>query len=532
MTSRQSLGLGLLGFGFLLALGAGCGSSTSGGGTTGGTTSTTTAGQGGGTTTSSTSSTTHSGKGGAGGQGTGGHGTGGGTGGAGGAAAGNHDFGTALDITVNGQQPTAGTLADAATKDFYKFSGKAGDRLTFITRAQGLVQGNTGDDNTIIDTVITLYDANKTAIAQDDDAWPRFGRDSQLFTILPADGEYYVSVEDCNSAFGGQNCAPANGLQTFDYQLDVATTDKLVAPEVWAGASQDGTTAKAVSVAYAVPQGQKPGNYGLYIFDGAFKAAGETHVFSFTPPKDTVVDASQRARAELWVQPISAKNGDGSTANVKVWVADSAAPQTMIAMVDQNNYSDGDNQTNGPIDLSVPVTLDHQYFVFVQSTAAKSTPATDFYFAEHFVGSFHYGQLEAEKAQGANDTVATAETLTTPAQATPGAFFVDGDILKAGQGGDVDVYAMDVPAGSNKVDLFCSAQRAGSGLRSLQVSVLGTDGKTGMASGTEAAGTDMNVIGKTVPGGTTKAYLQVAADSQDANVTGTYYHCTVVFSKQ
>lgn len=524
--SRQSLGLGLLVSGFLLAMG-GCGSSSTPATTTGGGTTT---GQGGGTTSTTTStSSTNTGTGGTGtgGGGTAGGGTaGGGTGGAGGAA-GNHDFASATPVDVNAQTATAAALVDATTKDFYKFTGKAGDRLTFIVKAQGLVANNTGNDDTIIDPVVTLWDSQQNQIAQDDDAWPRFGRDPQLFTILPADGDYYVSIEDCGSAFGPNNCAPPDGILTFDYELNVVTTDKLNAPEVWAGSSQDGTTAKAVPIAYAVPSGGTPGGYGIYILDGAFKAAGETHVFSFTPPKDTTVDPTQRPHAELWVQPISSNNGDGSTANVNVWIVDSLDLATTIASVDQKNYSDGDSQTSAPIAMSVPVELEHEYFVFMQSEASPAVPATDFYFAEHYVGGFYYGQLEANP--DANDDLAKPETLTTPANATAGAYFVDGDISKAGT--DVDNYELTVPADANTVSLYCSAQRAGSGLRGFQATVLGADGKTILANATEVANAEMSASQKKVAVGTTKAFLQVSAATQDAAVAGTFYHCTVVFSK-
>jgi hypothetical protein len=527
MTSRHSLGLGLLLSGFVLALGSGCSSSSSSSSTTGGSSTTTATGTGGGTTTSTTSTTntttttTQTGAGG----GTGG----GGTGGAGGGAGDNHDFAGAIPVDVNAANGTAATLVDAMTKDFYKFSGKKGDRLTFVARAQSLVQGGTGDDNTIVDTVVTVYDSKQQPIAQDDDAWPRFGRDAQLFTILPEDGDYYVSVEDCNSALGPNHCAPADGIQTFDYELDIYTTDKLAAPEAWAGSGQDGTPAKAVEVTYKVPQGGKAGAYGISIIDGSFGAKGETHVFSFTPPKDATVDASQRPHAELWVQPISSTNGDGSTSNVNVWVVDSANANTVIAKVQQKNYSDGDNASNGPIAMSVPVTLGNTYYLYVQSDAAQSNPTTDFYFAETYVGSFYYGTAEA--SPDANDDIAKAEALSTPANVDPGSYFIDGDISKAGT--DVDNYEMEVPADADQVSLYCSAERAGSGLRGFTASILGADMKTVITTGTEAADADFAEAGKSITAGANaKAYLVVKADQQDAAVAGTYYHCSVFFNKK
>src|SRR5262249_4131715 len=141
------------------------------------------------------------------------------------------------------------------------------------------------DEENIIDTVVTLYDSNKNVIAQDDDAWPRLNTDSALFTVLPATGQYYFSVEDCSSAFGtNAGCAPVGQVTDFIYQVFVADVDKLNHPEVYAGTGQDGTTSKAVTVPYAV-QDTMTGDYGFYILDGdAFDMNGSTHVFSFTVP--------------------------------------------------------------------------------------------------------------------------------------------------------------------------------------------------------------------------------------------------------
>ena len=111
---------------------------------------------------------------------------------------------------------------------------------------------------------------------------------------------------------------------------------------------------------------------------------------------------------------------------VKGTIADAGK---VIAKVEQKNYSDGDNATNGPIDLSVPVTLGNTYYLYVQSDAAKSAPATDFYFAEHYAGTFYYGT--AETLPDDNGEVAKAQALATPANATAGYFFVDN--LQLGQ---------------------------------------------------------------------------------------------------
>ena len=527
MRSKHFLGLCLVGsFAAMALVGTGCGggttstSSSGGGGEASGgagptttTSSTTTTGSH--TTTSTTTSTTT------------GSNTSSSTGAGG--ATGNHDFASAISIDANSMANTTGALVDAdTTSDYYKFTGTKGERITAVVNAQGLAMGMPlGDDNTVIDAVVTIYDSAKKQIAQNDDAWPRSGRDPQAFTVLPADGDYYVEVNDCNTAFPGGGCAPTTNIVTFNYELFVADVDKLNAPEVNEGAEPNDDTLKAVKATYTVPSGGKAGNYSFSTIDGTFQTATDVDVYQLSIPADTVFDANQRAHAEFWAQPITPNNGTGASANAKLWVVDSDDITKHVAEVDQANYSDGDNQTNGPIDMSVPVVAGHKYFLFVQHGAGASVPLQDFYFIKHFIGTFYYGQLE--KSPDVNDTLLTAEKLTTPAMIAAGNYFVDGNLSTAL---DVDYYTMDVATGAVSATLFCDAQRSGSGLRNAKFSLLTTDGSALGAGNvlSELPNKDIFIGGMTpvmIPAGTAKVILKVEAASQDPLVTGNFYHCSV-----
>jgi Bacterial pre-peptidase C-terminal domain len=428
---------------------------------------------------------------------------------------------------------TTGTLVDAdTTSDYYSFTGTKGERITAAVTAQGLVMGSPqGDDSSIIDAVITIYDASKKQIAQDDDPWPRTGRDPQVFTVLPADGTYYLVVNDCNTAFPFGGCSPANLVFTFDYTLFVADVDQLTSPEANQGAEPNDTAnAMSPQIGYVLPPMALPGQYGLYTVDGDFASAADVDVFSFTPPVDTAVSAGQRAHAEFWFQPVGTNNGDGSTSNAKAWIVDSADVTKHLSEIDQSNYSDGDNPNNGPADLTFPVVLNHQYYLFVQHQSLVSKPTSDFYFARHFVGSFSYGQLEASPDN--NNSLATAEKLFTPGMVTPGNFFVDGNISSPGMNGDIDYYTMDVPAGLTQALLFCDAQRQGSGLRNAKFELLNVMGNPLGPSNILSELPNMEVyLGGispvTLPANTTKILLRVSAGSQDPNVTGTFYRCSI-----
>lgn len=435
----------------------------------------------------------------------------------------NHDFATATEIAINGD-PTESALVDTATRDFFKFTGKAGERLLIGVLAQGLDRTGSGFDGTLVDPVVTLFDASKNQIAQNDDDWPNESLDPRLFTMLPADGDYYVTVEDCHAAF--QDFCGQDNVSTFDYDLLIADLDKLLFPDVVEAMEPNEIDTAGRVIPYKVPMGSKPGNYGFYIINGTFADSKDIDAFSLTIPADTKVAASQRAHASFWLQPTS-KNGDGATSNAKVWMVDAMdVAKPVIALADQTNYSPSD--TSLPLELSVPVEPGHQYYVFVQHAEGASTLATDFYFMTHFIGSYEPETLE--KSPDANDTIATAEPVTTISGFTPGQYFFDGNISVAGT--DVDHYSMSVTPDAKKALLLCDAQRSGSGLRSAKFSLLKADGSPlgANSSVTEVANADAALLGDKavpIPPGETKVILKVEAASQDPAVTGTYYHCHV-----
>lgn len=456
--------------------------------------------------------------------------------------AGSGGFASAAVITVDDPSgPTAGTLTAPTVPDFYRFTGKAGDRLVIDALAQP--DPTNPKDPTVIDTIVTLLDATRTVIAQNDDVWPGRTSDSQLFAMLPEDGEYYVVVGDCNSVFA-RGCNNPSRITTLDYQIIVLN---LAALDINAGTAQDGTTSHAVPIPYRLVTTSRPGVFRYNTIDGQFKSATDTHVFSFTPPLDTLADPAGRPRAEFWLQPIGWKNGDGSTANVKIWVTDSTGT-TILSRADQRNYSDADSAPNGPLDLSVPVTYGQTYLLFVQNTATTSNPVTDYYFTQHYVGTLWFGPKEAEgvTATGANDTPATAEQLATPRGAPAGGFFVDGNL----PGTDVDVFAIEPDSNANFVDLVCDVARTGSGLVGFKVDVLGPDGATVLGTvGPEAVpakvefatvaqtsislatlkGTSLDA-GAGDAGATpaAKFFVKMSAASHDPTNTGTYYRCSLI----
>ena len=126
-----------------------------------------------------------------------------------------------------------------------------------------------------------------------------------------------------------------------------------------------------------------------------------------------------------------------------------------------------------------------------------------------------------------NDTFDKAQALTSPAMLTN--FYVDGDLSPAG---DVDFYSFDT-TGKTKVSLACDAQRAGSGLRNAKFTLTDTSGNVlvaGKSVLSELPDQDVALIGTTavtLPANTKTVLLKVEG-TQDATVTGSFYHCSII----
>lgn len=92
-------------------------------------------------------------------------------------------------ITVNGTL----TLAD---RDFYRVSGKAGERRVFEVEARRC--------GSAIDPVLEIYDAKGQLLARNEDA-PGIGVDSRIDFTFPHEGDYFVEVHDARFSQQGQN---------------------------------------------------------------------------------------------------------------------------------------------------------------------------------------------------------------------------------------------------------------------------------------------------------------------------------------
>jgi hypothetical protein len=431
-------------------------------------------------------------------------------------------FQKAVDVTV-GSPGTAvqGTITDPSTSAcFYKFTGKKGDRIVAFTEAKP--QANPFDP-TYLDTVVTLFDSNQKQLAQNDDPTEKTTNDAMLFTMLPADGTYYLQMAECNAVKGSQNCAPASGITNKDFSLTVNTLS--YAWVVGETAEPNDTTANAATIPYT----KSGSDYVPSLLWGMYNTTSDVDVFTIKLPSDTTIETGTRSKGYLYVEKWGTDN-DGSTAPIgKIWIVDPSDTTTThrVAEIDATAGTE-------PGDLSAPLELNKTYYLFV-SRGTGAAGANDFYYIRHFGGSGN--PLEQSEGAGAsftpkNDTPTTAQALTASSTKNT-SFFIEGDISATA---DVDYFSAAIPSGlANKtVSVVCGAQRNGSGLRGVKASVFASNGTTPLtstATATETATADLLLEDLPLGSETSKIVLKIeATQTSDANITSTFYLCGVHFN--
>ncbi|MBI4704711.1 MAG: hypothetical protein HY744_26715 [Deltaproteobacteria bacterium] len=492
---------GVLGVGALAAaLIAACGSTTkegetgAGGGagsTSSGTTTTT-------TTTTTSTTTTPTGTGGEAGQ----------------PGDGNESFAEAQDVTIGDKEGFSGELDPVDTDyDYYKFAGKKGQVLFFLADAKP-------DDDPYADgypdLVITLYDSDKQQIAENDDPIPRNTQDSQLYTVLPDDGDYYVRVGDfCLWLEGqGDSCPPGvaevtePGYTVWIIELDPA---------------EEGNVSEAEG---AMEYKANPnGGYYASAAWGTFGKKDEVDTFTFSVPKDAPVNDG-RATAYIEVYP-SGSTGNGSTVPTgDVSIVDPETKET-IGLLDATKV----DVTFG-MSLSTPVAFGKSYELKVSPEAGKDPGSNPFYFVLHYAG----GSNPIETDEKGNDDPLNKVEKPELQQSSNGVpvYWFAGDIINGAT--DLDHYVLSLSGVDQSLELRggCFAQRIGSGLRKMKFSLLKGKDQSVIKAMTENPDKDEGFVAGDEPGlpfptNEKELIFKVEAGSQDDVVKGTYYSCYLGF---
>jgi hypothetical protein len=351
-------------------------------------------------------------------------------------------------------------------------------------------------------------------IAANNDRSPRRSRDSELFTILPSDGVYFIKVWECSTwtEFPEVHCGEGAGSPT-----KVNTSYTLTIFEVPSKA--DGTSKDVEDPSGPTPLTYNPfpdGGYFLSLFWGELNDQSDVDSFVFTPPVDAVEsEEGRRTKANFYILP-SGVHGNGSTTPPgRVWITDPNAPDPTkaIAAVFGPNYKE-------PAELMPPLPLGQQYQIWIEHPPGPAG-ANDFYFLLHSLG---WGN-PLEKDDAGNDAPATAEVLTE-STTFPDSYYIEGDLdLSKQPNPDVDHFKAAVQG--KQVNFACGALRNGSGLVKLKVELL--HGMTLITSKTEVVDADAVSTLEDVPSGATDLVLKVSAESQAPDIASSFYRCGLYF---
>jgi hypothetical protein len=429
----------------------------------------------------------------------------------------NDNFDQAIPVEFDAQSPSLASLETTGDTDYFSFEGSKGQVVMIILQAQ-----ETPYDKNTIDTVLTLYDANLTQIALNDDPFPRDTNDSTLLTILPEDGTYYATVEECWTWAGkkglGAVCGDPKDKAVVDYAVYLLNIDSAEASNTL-DAETGNTAADATPVGYT--KNENTGNYYLTLIYGLFASSEDMDVFSFTLP-ELPVQAPARIVGYFSIYPAGIE-GNGSTTSVgNAYITTAADPATKIAYI---NGVDGGS-------LDVPLPTGEDYLLFLQHPGGLFGN-NDFYVINHRGGPSN-PVVDTEADPSNNDAAGAGYLAPSPKADGSVGYFVDGNLSAAVAPAlfDEDWVKFDVPTDdSDVISVACGAENSGSGLRGLKVQLYRANGTDKIVGGAavETAKEGLFVKQATVPKGDDLMYMHITADSQAADVTSDFYRCGVHF---
>lgn len=401
----------------------------------------------------------------------------------------NDSFGTADTIEL-GAEPTMGAVAVPGDLDYYTFEGTAGQWVVLATTA------NEEDDPEMVDTVVTLYDSSMTKIAENDDSFPRFNTDSELITRLPADGTYYVLVQEWSTWDGAMPAPDApEGMGSFTYEL-TAFELPFTAEQFNEDAETGDDVASATALGYILDAN---GDFALVV--GDFRDESDVDAFSFTIP-------TGRVSASFELMPVGA-DGNGSTVRPASITIVSEDGSEIIARVDPSEF-----EINPPLP-------EGRYIALVEHGGTAG--AQDFYVFKSIRSTV---ENPPETMDATNGVALTAEPLTLEAVEDSPA--TDRAFIGATLGdGDTDFFSFEVTDATEVVSIFCGSLTAGSGVVGLEAALTDSTGVTVIAMETETAADGLAIEEQTVPSAGTYL-LRLTKASQDAEVTGNWVRCGVL----
>jgi cysteine-rich repeat protein len=361
--------------------------------------------------------------------------------------------------------------------DFYRFSGDA-NIWTYID-----TDGNSSDDNDKIDTVISVYDANCNLIAENDDA-ASGSADSELILRLPADGDYFVEVQDYNTWKGDRT---PRGSEDFTYTLKVSSLNG-DQTNIAEDGGEDEDTALPIPVV---------SNRANLVF-GRFIENGAAQVYSFS------ITSEDKPKFSAELKSVGAQ-GNGSTLDGTVLRVTDEGGNT-VARIAHSEDQDDINPGNLPLG---------DYHLWVEHPTPDQLGSNDFYVARVRISEGN----EPEQADETNGSIEGAEALSTSSTGSTKRYYLVANIGID----DVDYFSFDLPA-NHTVTVACKSANGGSGLIDFRAEI--RDGNDAVAGGAteDASGIYVRDIGGLSAG---PHYLRLSAGGQSPDITGNWARCGV-----
>lgn len=399
---------------------------------------------------------------------------------------GNDTFADATPLT---EGMAMGAIGEPGDLDYYSFEGAAGAWVILSTEA------NADDDPEMVDTVITLYDSAMNQIAENDDGQPRVNTDSEIITQLPADGTYYVLVQEW-STWAGET---PEGQADFTYELSIGGLN-FDAEAVTGDPESGDDAASATALGFAADTMGMASDFGFIA--GDFRDGSDVDVFSFSITPG-------RVAARVIPMPVGT-DGNGSTVTPNaIWITN-ADGSDVIARIDPSAL-DGLN----------PPLPEGDYLLWIDH--GGSAGAADFYVLKMFRGRV---DNPAETMEATNGVAATPEALSFEAvMGVPGA---ERAFIGANVGdGDTDFFSLEVTDATEVVSIFCGSRTAGSGVVGLQAALTDSTGTTVIEMDSESATEGVAIEEASVSAAGTYL-LRLTKGSQDPMVSGDWVRCGVL----
>ena len=385
-----------------------------------------------------------------------------------------------------------GVLAEEGDVDYFSFEVVEGEWVSIRTDANG------DDDPDLIDTVVTVYDADGDQIAANDDT-SSSNPDSRIAWHATESGTYCMKVADVDDrggpTFGYRAVVVPMAFEIYDfYTVDVEPNNTPQEPQT--GIVYEESSTNQIYTDYA----------------GLFDATDDVDVYEVVTPAAGVAFG-------LEFNPQYGSNGYGSTAELGPVAIYESNGTDMLAYLDPSKGADGFSQ--------VPLVPESTYYVSVAAPPG-TLGSNPFYYLDFYTRSSVNHQ---ELNDAANAVPETADPVPVPTVDGNAKRHYIGGTLDTSGAGDTDWWEFQADAGGT-VRIYCSSWRDGSGVRDATFGVYADPAGSALQEETEvedaqvywstSSSASMDEVDIATDG---THYFKVTGSVQADGITSNHYVC-------